>query len=184
MLLAVSMLLGAAPASAQSAQFKGEPALTRELAGRLTSGKLAFELDWFVPAPGLDELLGTWSSFGSEHSFQNGKPNALNMVIWHATLSNLAQSLGHWCNGPWIMFDERFATSLSRLCAWPGPMAKDESVLETFWTTLMGYAAPREEYIAWRDFFLTSSYRDKPARETIPAMALAILLNPHLLLNR
>jgi hypothetical protein len=182
--LAASMLLGVAPAFAQGAQFKGEPALTRELAARLTTGKLAFELDWFLPAAGLDDLLGSWSSFGSEHSFQNGTPNALNMVIWHVTLTNFARSLAVWCDGPWIMFEDKFAASLAKLCGWPGPMGKDEAVLQTFWITLMGYAAPREEYIAWRDFFLTSSYRDKPARETIPAMALAILLNPHLLLRR
>ena len=182
--LVLGMLLGSAPAFAQAAQFKGEPVLTRELAARLVPRKLAFELDWFLPAPGLDDLLGSWSSFGGEHSFQNGAPNALNMVIWHVTLTNFARSLATWCDGPWMVFDERFAMSLAKLCGWPGPMGKDEAVLQTFWTTLMGYGAPREEYVAWRDFFLTSSYRDKPARETIPAMALAILLNPHLLLAR
>ena len=47
----------------------------------------------------------------------------------------------------------------------------------------MGFSAPREEYLAWRDFFLNSSYRDKPAREAVPAMALSIMLNPHFLLR-
>jgi len=179
----LSLLLGGG-AQAQSAQFKGMPALSRELATRLAPPGMSLELDWFLPAPGLDDLVGTWSTFGSEHSFQNGSPNALSMVIWHVTLTNLARSIGQWCEAPPLMFENSFAVALRRLCGWPGSAAKDETALEAFWLSLMGHAAPRSEFLAWRAFFLTSSYRDKPARETIPAMALAIMLNPYFLLAR
>jgi hypothetical protein len=70
------------------------------------------------------------------------------------------------------------------MCTWPQADAKDEAVMLPFWVSLMGYSAPREEYEAWRKFFLTSSYANKPARETISAMALAITLNPYFLLHR
>ena len=49
---------------------------------------------------------------------------------------------------------------------------------------LMGYNAPEDEYLAWRDFFLKSSYRDRPAAETLDAMTLAITMNPFFLLHR
>jgi hypothetical protein len=52
-----------------------------------------------------------------------------------------------------------------------------------FWLAIMGYSAPEEEYQAWRTFFLSSAYKDKPAGETVSAMSLAILMNPFLLLQ-
>ncbi len=174
----------ATPAAAQNSQFKGLPAISRELTTRIAPRGMSVELDWFLPAPGLDGLLGSWSSFGSEHAFRNGTPNALSMVIWQVTLTNFAQSLGKWCETPSLTFANQFAWTLGRLCAWPRAEATDEAVMLSFWVSLMGYSAPREEYEAWRSFFLTSSYAQKPAREVIPAMALAITLNPYFLLHR
>lgn len=182
--LAATLWSNAGPAEAQSAQFKGIAALSRELSARIAEPGLSVELDWFLPAPGLADLLGAWSTFGSEHTFQNGTPNTLNMVIYHVTLTNFARTLGAWCQAPPLKFDGRFAATLGRLCTWPAASAKDDATLQAFWLALMGFAAPREEYEAWRTFFLTSSYRDRPARETVPAMALALTLNPYFLLHR
>ena len=183
-LMAAVLWSGAGPAAAQSAQFKGVAALSRELSARIAAPGLSVELDWFLPAAGLNDLLGAWSVFGSEHTFQNGTPNALNMVAYHVTLTNFANVLGQWCQSPPLRFDDRFAATLGRLCTWPAAAAKDDATLQAFWLALMGFAAPREEYEAWRSFFLTSSYRDRPAREVVPAMALALTLNPFFLLHR
>lgn len=182
--LAAAILSNAGSAGAQSAQFKGVAALSRELSARIAAPGLSVELDWFLPAPGLNDLLGAWSTFGSEHTFQNGTPNTLNMVVYHVTLTNFARTLGLWCQKPPLRFDDRFAATLGRLCTWPAATAKDDATLQAFWLALMGFAAPREEYEAWRSFFLTSSYRDRPARDTVPAMALALTLNPYFLLHR
>lgn len=175
----------ALPVAAQSAQYKGLPVLSRELGSRIAPPGMTIELDWFLPAPTLADLLGTWSAFGSEHSFQNGAPNALNMTIYHVTLTNFARAMGTWCEAPPLVFEDRFADTLEQLCQWPQAGARDEDTLQAFWLGVMGYAAPRAEYEAWRDFFLGSTtYRDKPARETVSAMALAILMNPYVLLHR
>lgn len=182
--LAALAVAGAMPAAAQNSQFKGLSSVSRELTTRLAPRDMSVELDWFLPAPGLETLLGSWSSFGSEHAFRNGTPNALSMVIWQATLTNFAQGLGKWCEAPTLTFNNQFAWTMGRMCTWPQAEAKDESVMLPFWVSLMGYSAPREEYETWREFFLTSSYADRPARETISAMALAITLNPHFLLHR
>jgi hypothetical protein len=144
---------------------------------------MPLELDWYLPAHGLDYLLGTWSTFGSEHGFQNGTPNALSMVIWHVTLSGFARSMGASCQGLQMPLHPRFVAELRKLCAWPAAEAKADSVMMAFWLSLMGYDAPRTEYIAWRNFFLTSSYKDRPASEAVSAMTLAILMNPHFLLQ-
>jgi hypothetical protein len=57
-------------------------------------------------------------------------------------------------------------------------------VLLDFWLGVMGYNAPDEEFTAWRDMFLHSSYQNRPAAETIEAMTLAITMNPHFLLHK
>jgi hypothetical protein len=179
----VMLLASALPATAQTAEFKGMPTLSRELAPRLAPAGMTFDLDWYLPAPGLDYLLGKWSSFGSEHAFRNGVPNALNMTVYHATLSRFSTALGDWCKAPPLTFENRFAGTLWALCRWPAQEAQNDTVLLSFWVGLMGYGAPESEYQAWRAFFL-DTYRDKPARETVSAMALAIFLNPHFLLHR
>jgi hypothetical protein len=184
LLLAVlASLATALPATAQTSEFKGVPALSRDLANRLAPAGMTFDLDWYMPAPGLDYLLGRWSSFGSEHAFHNGVPNPLSMAVYHATLSRFATALGEWCSVPPLTFENRFAGALWMLCRWPAKEARSDAVLISFWAGLMGYGAPESEYQAWRAFFL-EAYRDKPARETVSAMALAIMLNPHFLLHR
>jgi hypothetical protein len=106
------------------------------------------------------------------------------MVIWHVTFSNFARNLGNWCKAPTLVFEDHFAHTLWRLCSWPQAQAKEEDTLLQFWVGMMGFSAPREEYTAWRDFFLNSSYRAKSGRETIEAMSVAIMMNPHFLLHR
>jgi hypothetical protein len=179
----VALLLQPAGAMAQSSQFKGWAAVSRELSIRLAPQGHPFDLDEFLPSRSMDELLGTWTTFGTEHRFRNGMPNALNMTIWHVALSGFAKAVGQSCTSPRLMFHERFLTTLYKLCAWPTPAAKDEGVLFAFWTSVMGYNASEQEYVAWRDFFLRE-YASQPAVETVAAMTFAIIMNPSFLLNR
>lgn len=180
--LGLSLVVG--NADAQMSQFKGMTTTSQSLSARIGQSETPLELDWYLPAHGLDYLLGTWSTFGSEHSFQNGTPNALSMVIWHVTLSGFARSMGASCQAPQMPLHPRFVAELKKLCAWPAPEAKADAVMTAFWLGMMGYEAPRAEYLAWRQFFLTSSYKDRPASEAVSAMTLAILMNPYFLLQR
>jgi len=179
----VALLLQPAGAMAQSSQFKGWAAVSRELSIRLAPQGHPFDLDEFLPSGSMDELLGTWTTFGTEHRFRNGTPNALNMTIWHAALAGFAKAVGQSCTSPRLMFHERFLTTLRTLCAWPAPAAKEEGVLLAFWTSVMGYNAGEQEYAAWRDFFLRE-YANQPATETVAAMTFAITMHPSFLLNR
>jgi len=72
---------------------------------------------------------------------------------------------------------------LRTLCRWPAAAAKADAVLLEFWLSVMGHNAPHTEYLAWREFFLTT-YANRPAAETIDAMTLAITMNPYFLLHR
>lgn len=179
-LLCASLL----PAHAEAPRFKGMATLSTELAARISTAEEPFELDQFMPADGLDELAGTWSSFGTEHRFTNGTPNPVNMVILYASLSGFAQAMGKSCNEPQLQFNDSFADTIELLCDWPAANAKSEGAMMAFWLGLMGYDAPKEEFLAWRAFFTTSAYRDRPAGETIAAMTLAITMNPYFLVQK
>ncbi len=180
------MLLAAAPMAAshaQNSQFKGWAAVSRELSTRLAPPGIALNLYQFVPADDLDDLLGTWYRFGDEHTFQNGSPNSVSMVIWRVALSGFAKSVAGSCQTPQLEFHQQFMKTLLTLCRWPAAEAKADAVMLDFWFSVMGYNAPESEYVAWRNFFLTS-YAKRPAAETIDAMTLAITMNPYFLLHR
>ena len=87
-------LLPAERGMAQSSQFKGWAAISRELSVRIAPKDEPLDLDEFLPSESMDDLLGTWTTFGSEHRFRNGVPNALNMTIWHVALSGFAKAVG------------------------------------------------------------------------------------------
>jgi len=178
-----AMVAASTPAEAQNAQFKGWAAVSRELSTRLASPGASLNLHQFMPADDLDDLLGTWNRFGDEHTFQNGSPNSLSMVIWRVALSGFAKSVAGSCGQPRLTFHQRFLTTLRTLCRWPAAAAKADAVLLEFWLSVMGHNAPHTEYLAWREFFLTA-YANRPAAETIDAMTLAITMNPHFLLHR
>lgn len=181
--LLFALVLPAPGSQAQSAQFKGWEAISKELSIRIAPKDRPLDLDRFLPAASMDELLGTWSTFGTEHNFRNGVPNALNLMIWRVTLSRFAHEVGQSCTTPRLALHPRFIATLQRLCAWPAAEARDEDVLLDFWTSVMGHDASPDEYVAWRDFFLRE-YRDRPAAETVAAMTLAVTMNPRFLLHR
>jgi len=185
--LAIVLVLAFSAAGAEAevltSQFKGLAAASRELSSRIAPKEAPLELAHFLPAQDLEALLGSWAGFGSEHNFRNGVPNALNMMIWHATLSRFAAAVGESCARPRLAFHPRFLATLKKLCAWPAAEAKSEAALEEFWLAVMGYNAPESEYRAWREFFL-AAYAGKPASETVAAMTLAITMNPHFLLHK
>lgn len=183
MLAAVLADVAAPAAQAESSQYKGLAAVSRELSARIAPRDAPVDLARYLPGEDLGELLGTWAGFGSEHAFRNGAPNALNMVVWHATLSRFSAEIGNSCQGPRLALHPRFLATLDRVCTWPAAGAKSEAVLQAFWLSLMGYNAPEGEYAAWRDFFRTR-YAARPASETVAAMTLAITMNPHFLLHK
>ena len=180
MLLAACLAL-ASPAGATGARLKGLSALSKELSARIAPEDGPIELDRFMPADGLDDLVGTWSAFGTEHKFQNGMPNAVNMVLMRLTFSGFAQSLAKSCASPQLLLNERFYDTLETLCTWPSAEAKSDTVMTTFWLAMAGYNAPQEEYQIWREFVL-ATYGSKKAPEAIEAMTLALLMNPYVLL--
>ena len=183
LILFAACIAFAAPAGAADARLKGLSALSKELSARIAPEDGPIELDRFMPSDGLDDLVGTWSAFGTEHKFQNGMPNAVNMVLMRLTFSGFAQSLAKSCASPHLLLNEHFYDTLEALCTWPSQEAKSDTVLTAFWLAMAGYNAPEEEYRIWRDF-IRATYGEKKAPEAIEAMTLALLMNPYVLLEQ
>ena len=169
---------------AQAAQYKGWPAIDKELTARIGTGSGSLDMEKYLPAPGLEAFLGTWALAGSERAFQNGLANSLNLLIWQMSLSGLGKDIAKSCSRSDARFNANFRSVMAELCQWPGSRGSDPRVLVEFWFAIMGHNAPEEEFVAWRDFFLTSSYKSKAAPESIEAMTLAIAMNPYFLLKR
>ena len=185
LILLISILLGPLfPASAQHSQLKGWVATTRELSTRLAPRGQQLPMWEFLPAYGLEELLGTWINTDSEHTFRNGTPNPVNMLIWNATLSQFAKAVGNSCKSTQFSFNPQFLRVFNRICTWPAADGKSDLAMMDFWLALMGYNAPESEFLTWKEFFLNSSYAQKPAEESVRAMTFAIVMNPYFLLNR
>lgn len=168
---------------AQASQFKGWSAVWKELSARVAPREAPLEGDDFLPAEDMEDLLGTWSTFGSEHHFRNGYPNSLSMMIWQVVMSSFAESMGRSCTKPELEFTPTFLATLATVCTWPKSASQSDKSLRSYWLAIMGFNAPEPEYAAWRDF-IRREYAAKPAAEAVRAMTLAITLHPNFLLHR
>lgn len=167
---------------AQAARMKGLSVISQELSSRIATPDMPIDLTDFMPGEGLETLAGSWLPQGTEYSFQNGDPNAVNMVLIRLTFFRFAQSLAKSCETAHFPLNDNFYDTLEALCAWPSPEAQKDGVMQDFWLYLMGYDAAETEYTAWRDF-IRRDYGGKPARESIEAMTLSLMLNPYFLLQ-
>jgi hypothetical protein len=177
-------------------QFKGHDAINRILVARLFQGSSGdFGLSRYLSyQSSLPPLMGGYSEIGLTNDFRNGTPNALNMLLWQIAFAGLSEDLANACISPTLMsegiggnrFNDSFAGRLKALCSWPSPEVKNETNLLNLWWAVQGFDAPREEFVAWRDFFLNSEspFAQASSRETLIAMFKTMFLNPYFLLEQ
>jgi hypothetical protein len=174
----------------RAAHFKGAVRIEQLITERITGVDHPFSLYRYFGASGrsallLKQLLGAYVSDGTSSVFQNGEPNSVNMLLWNLVLYGLAEELEKNCSSSTSLpIRPPFRQSLDEICKWPQPSAKSEAVMRNFWLSLMSYDAPPDEFDAWKNLFLTSSYQNKPAGQTVSAMVFAALYNPHFLLRK
>jgi len=169
-------------------QFLGYEAINKVINDRLFKPDSPVDIANYLGKSDLGDLLGIYSGTGLQFQFQNGTPNATNMVLWHLAMDGLSKDLGAICSivTPTQLREkitDNFAGHLVPLCSWPAPFAKSEYVLQNFWLAVEGYDAPETEYLAWRDFFL-ANYTKVAPDQTVVAMIKAMLLNPYFLLRK
>ena len=141
----------------------------------------------------LELLLGSYQGKGLTGGYSNGAPNAVNSVLQNLMLGGMARDLGlqcgieqnGWSNTTYALRESlkvAFAAKLKKLCAWSEVENRDASLLE-FWTAVMGYDAPSEEFEAWKSF-LKTEYADASGAEVVADGAFAIFYNPYFLLKQ
>lgn len=149
--------------------------------------------EYYESDSGLSTLLGGFSGEALNNDFRNGTPNAMNILLWQIAFSGFAGDVAAYCGtdynpvylGNSIKYNDPFAARLKSLCAWPAAEAKTEENLLKLWLAVMNFDAPREEFEAWRDFFLASNspFANAPPKDAIKAMLRAMLLSPYFLLE-
>jgi len=145
---------------------------------------------------GLPALLGHYEGNGLDSGFRNGKPNAINVVLYHLLMSSLAVDLASRCAtgsptpppapdrpGPMITLRPEFRAAIAPVCAWPETTAMSDEALLGLWLAVMKFDAPSTEFAAWKEF-VRSEYSSRTAAESLPDMLLAILMNPHFLIQK
>ncbi len=148
-----------------------------------------------VPSDGdLLTLLGTYHGPDTNSTYQNGDPNSINMLLWYIVLDEFAFGIAVTCYSinshqfgdptyPLILKTD-FLAALKPLCQWPAASAQTDDVLYGFWSALVGFDAPPEEFQSWKQYFQTeTSYQTAPMTSVIAEMVLAALYNPYFLLE-
>jgi len=136
-------------------------------------------------------LLGTYDGSDTSAAYSNGDPNTVNMLLWYIDLNMFADDIALQC-APSLTDEPKvyplkltkdFLAALKPLCAWPAESAKSDAVLYAFWSGILGFDAPPEEFQAWKNYFLTGAeYSSASAAKLISAMSLAAMFNPYFLL--
>ena len=175
---------------AQATELKGYVETNQALRERIFDQGGQYEVGDFIGVRYSDfennllDILGTYKSSGVTLGFKNGQPNSLNILVWKMMFSQLSDKISGLCiGGDSTNFSVDFSTQMTGLCKWPAATARSEESLKTFWTILMGYDAPEEEFLAFRDFFLSDQWSQARPNDVVWAMSYSILMNPYFLLR-
>ena len=177
-------------AASGAAEYRGYVSVNRILRERFMLPGSSFELGSYVgqeydPVSGnLLDLLGTYKTgFGVGH-FRNGKPNSLNMLLWHLLLSEFAKDVAKICTGQnTLKFNAQFLDSVQGLCQWPSGNAMNSERLHIFWDRIIKHEAPETEYPLWEKFVTSNQMMHFQKGEAVEWITLSVLMNPYFLLK-
>ena len=141
--------------------------------------------------PPIIQLLGFYDSAGMSSAFVNGTPNPVNMLIHDVIFSSFTHELAQICvdskavlfSGAAQPINDDLTATLVGICAWSAVETHNANQLMDLWLQTMGYQAPEEEFIAWRDFFMSDDYSAASGQKIIEDGIYAILNNPYFLLR-
>jgi hypothetical protein len=151
---------------------------------------------------GFRALLGSFQGAQGQITYQNGSPNAVNMLLWDLILSRMASSLATACAPaeaqlPYVRFTggdgatrdlKLKPTTVARMtavCAWPADDAGRRAALQSLWFGVMGFEAPGAELDAYLAAFGGdgSPVGALEPSERLRVLLRAMFLNPHFLLE-
>jgi hypothetical protein len=186
--LLVLAAAGGAAALAGQTRFRGYSEVNQIVRERLFEPGSSFQLGRYLEESYSDrdanllDLLGTYKGDDLGSKFKNGSPNSANMLIWHFLMASLARDVSRQCGwGGELDLRRDFRKAVENACEWPSPAARSPEALESFWTLVMGYDAPRSEFLTWKEFIQDGEFAS--SEEAVFTMMLTITSNPHFLLK-
>lgn len=141
-------------------------------------------------------LLGQYTEGGSSSTFRGGEPNPFGLMLWHQVIAKLSTGIGQSCaqsEGPaqvetgngFYSFNASFSGKLKAVCAWPATDEEQNAAASKLWRSVMGIGAAEEE-LAFKAFFVGSEspLKDATREQRVEAMFVAMMMNPHFLLEK
>jgi hypothetical protein len=183
---------GSAPVSTATAtgnrvgNLRGFRAIDRELKARILDldatsfqdiGSFLEPGSYGLYLTGFRILLGGFGSEAPHADFQNGAPNAVNMLLWDVILSKVGFDVAQTACGveghtPFFPVRAEAISVLTPLCSG----AATPQALQDLWHLVVGFEAPPEEL----DFFV-AAFAGKTT--DLKDLFRALFLNPHFLLE-
>jgi len=132
----------------------------------------------------LQVLLGRNTGNGLKSGYQNAQPNSINMLLWYLVVNGLADDVASNCEGETDRFNRDVTESMTKICAWPDPISKDDETLRGIWNLAMQYDAPEDEYLKWKEYILGADVAaSKDRREAVLTLFVSAFYNPYFLLQ-
>lgn len=187
--LLLTLPVPAQATAAGAAEFRGYMAANQLLRERVFEEGSEFQLGQYVGQSyhpmqtNLLDLLGTYKT-GFGGGFRNGKPNALNMLLWHLLLSEFSNDVAKACKGnSELDLNDAFLARLKGLCESTTGLRASQDVLFDYWLALMGHDAPVSEFREWERFVSTAPMSDLRGAEAVEQATLSILNSSYFLLK-
>lgn len=160
----------------------GYESINVRIKSRLMKKDATFNIGQYLDSKDLIDILRPRYGDGLINEDRNGRPNKINLLLWHVIAEGLANDLAQACDNKSPMSRKQsladgFLATLRSLCQNPA----SEATLRKFWLAVIGYSAPLGEFIAWRDFAKGAKFTSE--KEAVKSLFISLFFNPYFLLK-
>ncbi len=171
---------------ANTSHYRGYAEVDNLIRGRILNESSTYSVSKKALPPPLFELLGAYIATDEPNAtMSNSQPNSLSILLWHIVFKEFSIQVAMTCNDPeWgqNFFKSSFYRTVIKACEYPLTAQVDEDFLESLWSELMRFDAPRAEYEIWKTFLL-NNYALSSGKELLKLAVLTAYMNPYFLLK-
>lgn len=168
-----------------SGQIRGYALINKDFANRMVDIE-TFQIESTIDGGySFADLLGSFS--GSPPVYINGKPNAVNTLLWNYIFEIHAKHMAEQaCGIPTSLrytLIAGFNDVLTDICAASIPESDREGLLVDLWDKVMGYDGTYDDFQAYLSFFLQPDVWQLSGSERIQALLLGLWSSPGFVLK-
>ena len=187
---------------------RGYQSINNVFGSRILASEMIFEVGWFIDGSnetgetkGFRALLGSFQGGQGQATYQNGAPNAVNMLLWDLILSHASEGMSSICSPDettppyirithgskirYLRLKDSLASRLTAACTWSSDGTVRRDTLKKLWFGLMGFEAPSSELDVFVSYFGgdESPVALLEPKERVRVLTRAIFLNPFFILE-